>query len=65
MEAGLSPKTDSILLESADSPYVNIIVVRAGDEDSEDLKKFVEAYQSEEVRQYIEDTYEGAVIPGF
>ena len=65
MEAGLSPKTDSILLESADSPYVNVIVVRPGDEDSEDLKKFIESYQSDEVRQYIEDTYEGSVIPGF
>ncbi len=65
MEAGLHPKNDSILLESADSPYVNVIVVRPGDEDSEDLKKFVEAYQSDEVRQYIEETYDGAVIPGF
>ena len=65
MEAGLNPKHDSILLESADSPYVNVIAVRPGDEDSEDLKKFVEAYQSDEVRQYIEETYDGAVIPGF
>ena len=65
MEAGLSPKDDSILLEPADSPYVNVIVVRPGDEDSEDLKKFIEAYHSEEVRQYIEETYDGAVIPGF
>ena len=53
MEAGLSPKTDSILLESADSPYVNVIVVRPGDEDSEDLKKCIESYQSDKVRQYI------------
>lgn len=65
IEAGLNPKNDSILLESADSPYVNVIAVRPGDEDSEDLKKFIEAYQSEEVRQYIEKTYDGAVIPGF
>ncbi|WP_431028985.1 MetQ/NlpA family ABC transporter substrate-binding protein [Lysinibacillus sp. LZ02] len=65
MEAGLSPKEDSILLESADSPYINVIVVRPGDEDGEDLKKFIEAYQSDEVRQYIEKTYDGAVIPGF
>lgn len=65
MEAGLNPKNDSILLESAESPYVNVIVVRPGDEDSEDLKKFIEAYQSDEVREYIQETYDGAVIPGF
>ena len=65
MEAGLDPKKDSILLETTDSPYVNVIAVRPEDKDSEDLKKFIEAYQSDEVRQYIEETYDGAVIPGF
>ncbi|MEK4228258.1 MetQ/NlpA family ABC transporter substrate-binding protein [Solibacillus sp. FSL H8-0538] len=65
LEAGLNPKNDSIILESSDSPYVNKLVVRPGEEDSEDLKKFIEAYQTDEVRNYIIETYEGAVIPGF
>lgn len=65
MEAGLVPKDDSILLESKDSPYVNIIAAREGEESSEDLKKFLEAYQSDKVREYIETTYDGSVIVGF
>lgn len=65
LEAGLNPKNDSIILESADSPYVNKLVIRPGEEDSEDVQKFMKAYQTDEVRDYILKTYEGAVIPGF
>lgn len=65
MEAGFNPKNDSIYLESADSPFVNKLVVRPGEEDSEDLQKFIKAYQTDEIRDYILDTYDGAVIPGF
>ena len=65
LEAGLHPKHDSILLETADSPYVNKIVVREGEEESEDLQKFIKAYQTDEVRNYILEEYDGAVIPGF
>lgn len=65
LEAGLNPKTDSIILESSDSEFVNKIVVRAGEEESEDLQKFLKAYQTEEIRNYIIETYDGAVIPGF
>jgi len=62
LEAGINPKEDSILLESTDSPYVNYIVVRAENEDDPTIKKFVEAYQSDEVRKFIEDEFKGSVI---
>lgn len=65
LEAGLNPKDDSILLESIDSPYVNLLVVRPGDENNATVQKFIKAYQSDEVKQYIEETYEGAVIVGW
>ena len=65
LEAGLNPKNDSIVLESSDSPFVNKLVVRPGDEESEDVQKFMKAYQTDEVRDYILETFEGAVIPGF
>lgn len=65
MEADLSPSKDAILLESTESPFVNVIVAREGDENSEDLKKFIDAYHSDEVRNFIETTYEGEVILGF
>lgn len=62
LEAGINPKEDSILLESTDSPYVNYIVVRAENENDPTIKKFVEAYQSDEVRKFIEDEFKGSVI---
>ncbi|PTQ70678.1 MetQ/NlpA family ABC transporter substrate-binding protein [Celeribacter persicus] len=60
--SGLSPKEDSIAMEKADSPYVNVIVVRKGDEDQPWVKTLVEAYHSDEVKTFIEESYDGAVI---
>jgi len=40
-------------------------VVRKGDEDRKDLKALAEALQSEKVRKFIEEKYEGAVVPVF
>ena len=47
--AGLSPKKDALFLESKDSPYVNIIVARKQQENTDRVKQFVAAYQSEPV----------------
>ncbi|WP_375105711.1 MetQ/NlpA family ABC transporter substrate-binding protein [Lysinibacillus fusiformis] len=65
LEAGINPQEDSILLESTDSPYVNYIVVRAENENDPTIKKFIEAYQSDEVRQFIEEEFKGSVIPSW
>jgi len=65
LDAGLNPKKDSIFLESTDSPYVNYIVVRAENENDPTIKKFVEAYQSDEVRKFIEEKFQGSVIPSW
>lgn len=62
LEAGINPKEDSILLESSNSPYVNYIVVRAENEDDPTVQKFVKAYQSEEVKQFIEEEFKGSVL---
>ncbi|MFD1798068.1 MetQ/NlpA family ABC transporter substrate-binding protein [Paracoccus aurantiacus] len=62
LAAGLNPKTDAIASEKADSPYVNIIVVRKGDEDQPWVKELVEAYHSPEVKSFIEDKYQGSVL---
>ncbi|MFJ7917509.1 MULTISPECIES: MetQ/NlpA family ABC transporter substrate-binding protein [unclassified Lysinibacillus] len=62
LDAGINPKKDSILLESTDSPYVNYIVVRAENKDDPTIKKFVEAYQSDEVHKFIEEKFQGSVI---
>lgn len=65
LAAGINPKADSILLESSNSPYVNYIVVRAENEDDPTIQKFVKAYQSEEVKQFIEEEFQGSVLPGW
>lgn len=67
LQAGLSVGKDSIAYESSDSEaaqtYVNIIAVKEGNENSEKTQALVQALTSEEIRQYIRDTYDGAVIP--
>ncbi|MBM6618875.1 MetQ/NlpA family ABC transporter substrate-binding protein [Bacillus suaedaesalsae] len=63
IDAGLNPLEDAIALEGSDSPYVNIIAVRTGDEDRDEVKKLVEALRSEEIQTWIKEEYEGAVVP--
>lgn len=65
LSAGLNPGKDAIAQESAKSPYVNLIAVREADKDKPWVTKLVKAYQSEEVRKFIQTEFKGAVIPGF
>lgn len=60
--SGLNPKTDAIAMESADNPYVNVIVVKNGDQDKPWVKELVESYHSPEVKKFIEDKYHGTVL---
>ncbi|MFE9767338.1 MetQ/NlpA family ABC transporter substrate-binding protein [Streptomyces sp. NPDC005808] len=63
-DAGLSPATDAILLESAkDNPYANLLAVKKGNEDDPRVKKLAELLTSPEVRKFIEDKYKGSVLP--
>jgi D-methionine transport system substrate-binding protein len=63
IDAGLDPKKDAIALEGTDSPYVNIIAVNKGDENNEQIQALVEVLRSEEIQNFIEEEYEGAVVP--
>lgn len=69
IKAGLKVGTDAVAIEDKDSvaaeTYGNIIAVKSGNEDREDIKALIKALQSEDVKQYINDTYEGAVVPIF
>lgn len=65
LEYGLNPKKDGLFVESSESEFVNKLVVRDGEDKGEDLEKFLKAYQTDEVRDYINEKYDGAVIPGF
>lgn len=67
MEAGFSVSKDSVAYESSDSEaaqtYVNVIAVKEGNENSEAIKALVDALKSDEITNYINDTYDGGVIP--
>lgn len=69
IQAGLNVSKDAIAVEDKDSiaaeTYGNIIAVRKGDENRDDIKALVEALKSDEVKKFIESTYEGAVVPKF
>lgn len=66
LEAKLVPTEDALVLESPkDNPYVNILAVRKGDENRNEIVKLSEALNSPEVKKFIEEEYKGAVIPAF
>lgn len=55
--------SNKLFSEGADSPYANIIAVRAEDKDNPAIIKLVKALKSDKVKEYIKKTYNGAVIP--
>ncbi|WP_400162039.1 MetQ/NlpA family ABC transporter substrate-binding protein [Brevibacillus sp. TJ4] len=59
----LQPGKDSIYLEQKDSKHHNVIVVRTENKDDAAVQKLVKAYQSDEVKTFIEEHFEGSVIP--
>lgn len=67
LDAGFSVAKDSIAYESADSEaaktYVNVIAVKEGNENSEGIKALVDVLKSDEIASFIEEKYQGAVIP--
>ncbi len=67
LEAGLSVGKDAVAYEKSDSEaaktYVNVIVVKEGNENNEGVKALVDVLKSDDIFNYINDTYDGAVIP--
>ncbi|MFI3200508.1 MAG: MetQ/NlpA family ABC transporter substrate-binding protein [Eubacteriales bacterium] len=67
LQAGLSVGSDAIAYETADSEgaktYVNILVVKEGNENHEGVLALAEVLKSDEIVAYINETYDGAVIP--
>ncbi|EPL04370.1 MetQ/NlpA family ABC transporter substrate-binding protein [Pseudomonas sp. CF161] len=65
LEAGLNPAKDALVIEGADSPYVNFLVARPDNKDSVAIQKLAKALTSPEVKAFIEKKYSGAVLPAF
>ena len=67
LEAGFSVAKDAIAYETSDSEaaqtYVNVIAVKEGHENDPGIQALVNVLKSDEIKQYINDTYDGAVIP--
>ncbi|MCZ9342493.1 MetQ/NlpA family ABC transporter substrate-binding protein, partial [Streptomyces sp. TRM76130] len=66
LEADLKPSEDALVLESAeDNPNVNLLVVKEGNEDDPRVQKLAELLTSDEVKEFIDDTYSGSVVASF
>ena len=65
MQADLVPTRDALFMEDKTSPYVNILVVRQGDESRPEIQALMKALHSEAVKKFINEKYKGAIIPAF
>lgn len=67
LEAGYNVVNDSVAYEQADSEaaktYVNVIAVEEGNENNEAITALVDVLKSDEIKEYINNTYSGGVIP--
>lgn len=65
IDNGYTPAEDAIYLESVDSPWVNLIAIRAEDKDNPAIEKLIEAYHTDEVKEFIEEKYPGSLVPAW
>ena len=65
LDIGMNPKKDSLAIEGIESPYANIIAVKAGNENSPKIKALVKAATSPETKEFILKRYDGAILPVF
>ncbi|PKR78075.1 methionine ABC transporter substrate-binding protein [Halalkalibacillus sediminis] len=63
IEAGLVPTEDAVFLEGSDSPYANVIATTADNEGNEALHTLVEVLRTDEIQNFMEEEYEGAIVP--
>lgn len=63
LDAGLNPLKDAIALESADSPYANVVVVKKENQNNPAVKTLVQVLQSKPVQDWIKKKYKGAIVP--
>lgn len=67
LQAGFSVSKDALAYETSDSEaaktYVNVIAGKEGNENNEAIKALVDVLKSDDVKKYINDTYDGAVLP--
>ena len=65
MQIDLVPTKDALFMEDKTSPYVNIVVVREGDENRPEIQALLKALKSDKVKKFIDDKYKGAIVVAF
>jgi D-methionine transport system substrate-binding protein len=65
IQANLNPTKDALAIEAKDSPYANIVAVRAADKNTAWAQALSKALTSPEVKKFIEEKYKGNIIPAF
>jgi D-methionine transport system substrate-binding protein len=65
VKAGLSPTKDAIAIEDLKGPYANLIAVREQDRNAPWVRKLVAAYESQDVKHFIDTQFKGSIIPAF
>lgn len=63
--AGLHPATDALIVESKDSPYANLVVIRENSTKQKELKLFISAFQSEPVKAKAKSLFQDGAIPAW
>ena len=62
ISAGLDPMTDALAMEDGTSAYVNVLVCKEGNENEPKIKALVAALESQQVKDYMDENYKGAVV---
>jgi len=65
LAADLNPLKDALVIESKDSPYANIVVVKKGNENKEYVKALDEVINSSEIKKFIREKYQGSIVEAF
>jgi D-methionine transport system substrate-binding protein len=65
LAAGLNPTRDALFIEGADSPYANLVAARPDNVNSPAIQKLVAALRSPAAKQFVKETYHGAVLTTF
>lgn len=65
LAAGLNPTKDALIIEGKESPFVNILVVKKGNEKKAKIKALVDVLRSNDVKKFILKKYKGSIVPAF
>lgn len=65
VKSNLTSAKDAFILEGADSDFANVLVVQTKDKDRPEFKILLKAYQSPEVKKFVDEKYKGSVAAAF